>query len=457
MTQPARPTHWWHAVDRRTFNKGALAFTTLLSMSGCKSEKEQSADSLKLQQEQGWNVGAKDSRLFFTNTTEQDATGSTEWRVYTDPTRLIAAWQPRTEAWQKFYTPTLMQALKDESLRAQMRLIVNQGMREAFARGETMRRDLLSQADKGAETFFIADLPGPESVAFGAAMASWADVIPSFENWPHPYGVVRSHDTLAALMYYAAFVQEQKKQLPESAPGLLLLDSQRLAPYTDADDTFDNRYVATVPSATALQQRGVKNIMYIVPNREQKEESDDLNDDFVAYKDAKLKVVLFPLNDFKKVAQQVTKKEPDGTTRTVTETRYYYGGGLESHLGFLLLYSFLAPRPVLYYPPPVGYPYPPNYPPYPPPGGGGGGGVGGGGWRSTTLGDVRPPSTSPPSYEPRSRPTLFSGTRVGGQAGVGRTKPSGFGRTTFRTSGGRVTSISSGRSGSLGRGGLGSS
>jgi len=261
---------------------------------------------------------------------------------------------------------------------------------------------------------------------------------------------VRSHDTLAALLYYAASVQEQKKQLPESAPGLLLLDTQRLAPYTDADDKFDNRYVATVPSATALQQRGVKNIMYVVPNREQKEESDDLNDDFVAYKDAKLKVALFPLNDFQKVAQQVPKKEPDGTTRTVTETRYYYGGGLESHLGFLMLYSFLAPRPVLYYPPPIGYPYPPSYPQYPPPGGGGG-------WRSTTLGDVRAPSTSAPSYEPRSRPTLFSGTRVGGQTGVGRTRPSGFGRTTFRTSGGRVTSISSGRSGSFGRGGSGSS
>ena len=145
---------------------------------------------------------------------------------------------------------------------------------------------------------------------------------------------------------------------------MLLLDTQRLAPYTDADDKFDNRYVATVPSATALQQRGVKNIMYIVPSREQKEESDDLNDDFVAYKDAKLKVVLFPLNDFQKVAQQVSKKEPDGTTRTVTETRYYYGGGLESHLGFLILYSFLAPRPMLYYPPPMGYPYPPSYPPF---------------------------------------------------------------------------------------------
>jgi len=456
MIQPARPTHWWYAVDRRTFAKGGLAFTALLSMSGCKSEEQQAADSLDLQKKEGWNVGAKESRLFFTSTTEEDASGSKDWRPYTDPTRLLAAWQPRTEAWRTFYTPTLMQALKDESLRAQMRLIVNHGMREAFTRGETMRRDLLSQVDKGAETFFLVDLPGPEAVAFGAAMAGWADVLPSFDNWPHPRGVVRSHDTLAALLYYAAYVEEHKKPLPESAPGLLLLDSQRLAAYTDADNQFDNRYIATVPSATALQQRGVKNIMYIVPNREQKHESDDLNDDFVAFKDAKLKVVLFPLNDFRKVVQPVARKAPDGTTHTVTETRYYYGGGLESHLGFLLLYSFLAPRPMLYYPPPMGYPYPYGSPPAPYPPGGGVPPGGGGGWRSTTLGDVRPPGTAPPNYTPQSRPTLFSGARVGGQSGIGRTRPSGFGRTTFRTSGGRLTGLGTGRSGSLGRGGTGS-
>jgi hypothetical protein len=314
-------------------------------------------------------------------------------------------------------------------------------MRAAFGRGETLRKELLSQVSKGAETLFIADLPGPEAVALGAGLAGWADLIPGFDNWPHPYGVVRSHETLAALLYYTAHVQAQKT--PEGAPGLLLLDSQRLTPYTDANNQFDNRYLAAMPSAAALQQRGVKNIMYIVPSREQQEESDDLNADFVTYKDAKINVVLFPLSDLQRVTEQVPKTNPDGTTRTVSETRYYYGGGLGSHLGFLMLYSFLAPRPVVYYPGPMG----------------GGPGFGG---RSTTLGNIPPPA-SPPSYTPRSRPTSFSGTQVGGQSGVGRTKPSGFGRTTVRTSGGRVTGIQagsrsgSGRSGSLGRGGASSS
>ncbi|MGE3538213.1 MAG: hypothetical protein AB7N91_12380 [Candidatus Tectimicrobiota bacterium] len=455
MTQPARPLQWWHAVDRRTFNTGALAFTALLSLSGCKSEKENAADSLKLQQEHGWNVGAKETRLFFLNVADKDAMDSTEWRPYTDPARLIAAWQPRADAWQAFYTPTLMQALKDESLRAQMRLIFHHGMREAFARGETLRRDLLSQVEKGGETFFIVDLPGPEAVAFGAGLSSWGDVISGFENWPHPNGVVRSHDTLAAMLYYASYIEAQKKKLPDGSPGVLLLDSQRLAAYTDEDSQFDNRYIATVPSPAALRQRGVKNIMYVVPNREQKTEADDLNDDFVAYKDANLKVALFPLNDLKRVSEQGSKKTPDGSTQPVTETRYYYGGGLDSHLGFLLLYSFLAPRPTLYYPPPVGYPYQPYPPQQPYPAGGGSGGVGGGGWRSTTLDSVRPPSTPAPSYNPSPRATVFSRAQVGGQAGVGRTKPSGFGRTTFRSSGGRFTGL--GRSGSLGRGGSGSS
>jgi hypothetical protein len=195
-----------------------------------------------------------------------------------------------------------------------------------------------------------------------------------------------------------------------------------------------------------LQQRGIKHILYIVSDRQQQHESDDLNDDFVAYRDANIQVALLPLSDLQKKTETVTQKAPDGSTRTVQEPRYYYGGGLESHLGFLLLYSFLAPRPMAYY----------NY--YPGPIGTGG--------RTITLGQSRPPSTPPPSYQPTSRPTMFSSSRVGGASGVGRAKPSGFGRSTVRTSGGRVTGFGtgsaasrtgSGRSGSFGRGGSGSS
>jgi hypothetical protein len=200
-----------------------------------------------------------------------------------------------------------------------------------------------------------------------------------------------------------------------------------------------------VPPVDALRQRGIKHVLYIVPDRQQSHESDDLNDDFVAYRDANIQVALFPLSDLQKKTEAVAQKAPDGSTKTAPEPRYYYGGGLESHLGFLLLYSFLAPRPMAYY----------NFP----------GTFGSGGGR-ITLGQTRPPSTPPPSYQPTPRSTMFSGTRVGGASGVGRAKPSGFGRTTMRTSGGRITGLGpggsaartgSGRSGSFGRGNSGSS
>jgi hypothetical protein len=446
MGQFARPGEWWQALDRRTFGKGALAFTALLSMSGCKGEEVVTAESLDVQRQHGWNVGAAESRLFFVGVSEQDATGSSNWKQYTDPTRLMDAWRPRTDAWQPFFDPTLMQALQATSLREQMRPIITNAMRDAFGRGETLGKDMLSQVTRAEETLFIADLPGPEVVAFGAGLAGWADVTAGFANWPHPFGVVRSHEVLAALLYYAAVAQERKQKLPAGAPGLLLLDSQRLAPYTDDGKQFDNRYVATVPPVPALQQRGIKHILYIVSDRQQQHESDDLNDDFVAYRDANIQVALLPLSDLQKQTETVTQKAPDGSTRTVQEPRYYYGGGLESHLGFLLLYSFLAPRPMAYY----------NY--YPGPIGSGG--------RTITLGQSRPPSTPPPNYQPAPRPTMFSSSRVGGTGGVGRAKPSGFGRSTVRTSGGRVTGFGagraaprtgSGRSGSFGRGGYGSS
>jgi hypothetical protein len=58
-----------------------------------------------------------------------------------------------------------------------------------------------------------------------------------------------------------------------------------------------------------------------------------------------------------------------------------------------------------------------------------------------------------PKPEGRARPTAFSGYRMGAmRGGVGRARPSGFGRTSVRMSGGRVTGVRAGGSGSFGRG-----
>jgi hypothetical protein len=433
MGHREQPKPWWHAIDRRSFGKGAIAFTTLLSMSGCKGEEQVTAESLDLQKRHGWNVGAQSERLFFIGAQSTDSQGSTAWTRYRDPVRLMNAWRPQAERLQPFFSPLLIQSLQSNTLRDQIRPVSTRAMQDAFGRGEALRKDLLSQTKNPEETMFIADLAGPESVAFGAGMSGGADVVIDFENWPHPLGVVRSHETLGALIYYAALIEERKKKLAPSAPPLLLLDKQRLAPYKDAEGQFDNRYLATVPLAPTLRKWGVKHVLYVVENRSQKQESDDLNDEFVEYKDAKIDAAILPLSDLKAVTENVTRKAPDGTTQTVRERHYYYGGSHGSHLGFFHYYPFFYPYPSAYY--------------YYPAGG-----------RRVTFGESRRPSTPPPNYQPRSRPTRFSGTRVGGRSGVGRSKPSGFGRTTVRSSGGRITGVGSrvagGRSGSFGRGGF---
>ena len=58
-------------------------------------------------------------------------------------------------------------------------------------------------------------------------------------------------------------------------------------------------------------------------------------------------------------------------------------------------------------------------------------------------------------YRPASRPTLFSSRTLGGGAGVGKQKPSGFGRVSVRASRstGSITAVRTGRSGSFGRAG----
>src|SRR4030095_16182697 len=117
-------------------------------------------------------------------------------------------------------------------------------------------RNLISQTPNPGQTLIISELPGAQSVALGAAMADTAQVVPVFDNWPHPLGVVRSHETLGAMAYYAGEIDEKRCKLQEGAAAILLLDSNRLTAYTDQDTQFDNRYLAKLPPADQLKQRG---------------------------------------------------------------------------------------------------------------------------------------------------------------------------------------------------------
>ena len=410
----------------------SIAGVSIYKLSGS-DEAEVSQDSLDLQKKEGWNVGSTDRPLVFPGSglLATDSQHGTEWKNYLDSNKLIAVYQPPSGQWQPFFVPTLMQSLAQDSLRNQMQVIQTPEMVETNKRGEGLR-ELISQAQNPAQTLIVADLNGPSSVALGAAMADTAQLIPVFDNWPHPLGVVHSHETLSALLFYAREIEQKKTKLKDNAPALLLLDNQRLNQYQDEDTQFDNRWLAKLPPADQLKQRGVTSLLYIVNDERQKQELDDLNDEFVEFQKQGIQTRLLKLSDFKPYDEDV-KLAPQGgatggTQTIVRERHYYYGGSPFYHWWFYDHYFY---RP---YPSVVIYR---------------------GGYSVPLTRPSSPPPFQPPAYRPMTRPTMFTGTRVGGASGIGKTKPSGFGRTTVRTSNGRVTGTRSGRSGSYGRSGGG--
>jgi hypothetical protein len=230
------------------------------------------------------------------------------------------------------------------------------------------------------------------------------------------------------MAYYAGEIDEKRSKVPDNAPTLLLLDSTRLTPYSDQDTQFDNRYLAKLPPIDQLKQRGIQQVIYLVKDQTQAQELDDINDDLVEWQKQGVNVRMLRLSDFKPY-DEPTQTTVAGTTTTTVQRHYYYGGSPWASWWFYNHYGYGYPRQVIIY-------------------------------RDGHNVSIPRPSTgptfAPPTYRPASRPTIFSSSRVGGVSGVGRTRPSGFGRTSVRMSGeGRVTGTRSGRSGSYGRSGGG--
>lgn len=433
-------------LTRRSMGKG-LAWTALLGAAGVTiykvagdNDNEISTDSLELQRREGWDVGSTQKALVFNEGLTAIDSVQKSWSAY-DPNYLLSIYRPRNAAWQPFFVPTLIQSLGQSSLNRQMRPINTALMRDCHDRAGGLR-DLLAQAPDPSQTMIVSDLPGPGSVAVGAALSDVAEVVPLFDNWPHPLGVVRSHETLGAMLYYAHEIEEKRSKLSDKAPALMLLDSDRLNPFTNEDNQFDNRYLAKLPTSDQLKQRGVTQVIYLVKDKLQTQELDDLNDEFLEWQKNGIGVRMLQLSEFRaeevpQVASQAGGSTPAGTGiasaptggTTVIHRNYYYGGSPYTHWWFYDHYYYRSPRTLVSYREGRSIPIPKP---------------------------AMRPTFSAPSYRPASRPTIFSASRIGGTSGIGKTRPSGFGRTTVRVaSNGLITGTRPGRSGSYGRSGGG--
>ncbi len=473
-----RGARWWHEgmsssarAQADSSRRGALRKLAVLAGAGVlvgggvgvyyavrkPDDVETSADSLELQKREGWDVGDPGGPLELPGETAMDAEGSASWRGSLDDT-LAGTLAPAQVRLQPFQVPTLFQVVglpQSASLRQALRPIHTPQMEQAFGRA-TALGELFAAVEWPTDTAVVIDLPGPEAVAAAAALAPHFEPVFVLDNWPHPLGVVPSHLTLAAALYYLPAFRQGKAARTQKAAPVFVLDRNRLASYRDDGDRFDNRYTARLPGADALRKLDVKHVLYVTPDDKQLGELDDLNDEMVALDKAGIDVKVVAMSDFQPGESNDQGAEttallaapgrpaPDGGTAvaaagaagtpgahaanaTTVVHHYHYGSPLYGSYWFWSAYAWHAPPRVIMVP---GRAAPPPPPPRP---------------SNLSSGHV---------FRPSPRPTVFSSRTVGGVAsGVGKQKPSGFGRVSYRASAqtGRFVSPSLGRSGSFGR------
>ncbi len=187
-----------------------------------------------------------------------DYEGSSRWREYLDSRALSRVWGPRPGSdWLPFHCITL------------------------FAAIDYLRHDAVGPSDTDpwpvdayrhpswidASTLLLVDLPGPASVALGAALgAHGCDLVCTFNNWPHPKGVIRPEATLAALLRYAPWLSERRVFPSTPGPVAWLCHAGRLGSKRGKPGQFDNRYYleeAVLAGPRYLKDRGIARVVYV--------------------------------------------------------------------------------------------------------------------------------------------------------------------------------------------------
>ncbi len=187
-----------------------------------------------------------------------DAANTYDWRKYLDPRTLSRTWEPHSHGpWTPFHCVTLFAALDYLN-----REHVGPCGAPPLSLNTFRVPDWIDSA-----TFLLVDLPGPKSVALGAVLgASGCDLVCTFNNWPQARGVIRPEDTLAALLYYASWLDAHRDAYPTPGPAAWLCDSGRLGAAPGKPGDFDNRYYiedGVIPGPEFLRQRGITRAVYV--------------------------------------------------------------------------------------------------------------------------------------------------------------------------------------------------
>src|SRR6185295_16395823 len=209
-----------------------------------------------------------------------DSLNGEEWRKFLDAKELHRAWAPPADSpWRPYYKPTLIAAVTV----VQSAAMPLKSPEVSYHESEAVR---FGNGFNLSDAAVFVDLPGEQSVAWGAALRQF-DILPvvTMNNWPHQFGLLRLERPLGALIYYAAAAAA--KPLTYKSNPAFLLERSRLGQkgLSPGSHDFDNRYfhaATDFPSAVAFTNRGIKRIIYINPRGTSPgSEEDDLNEYFM--------------------------------------------------------------------------------------------------------------------------------------------------------------------------------
>lgn len=305
---------------------------------GDDDEKEEARASLKLQQDFGWNFDVPTQTVTFSPSEIKEYTRAALATLVEDLTPKRADLAPYA-VHTLFQSPEALPTLKlaDGSnanikpIAEVLRPIFSPTMALAFARGQAFGPLLAGSSEPVA---VVADLEGPDAVAFAAGASSTHEPVFLFDNWPHPFGVVKSHLALAAAVYYQSIFRETKAKRGALSPPLFVLDRTRLAKYVDGPTEFDNRYVAKLPAVGQLVTNlGLKRVLLVVSETPPgPPEQPDTRSALAAYAQVNAEVRALAIESF------ITDREGHP----------YYGGTAASQAEFLDQYGWrgtASPRP----------------------------------------------------------------------------------------------------------------
>ena len=258
--------------------------------------------ALELQRREGWDVGSAGKAWPTQDFVDVDVDGGKGWESHVATLAQDFAASPPYQPWQ---VPTLLQmpALPvNASLAKQLKPLCGSDLTAGWRLGRGVAHLWAQLPQRPSDTLLIVDLPGPQAVGVAAALSDQLAPVWVLDGCPHPLGVVAWQRTLGAMLYLLPEFARQTARRPPTAPPMVILDGQRLAPYSDEATQFDNRSLAQLPQPQQLRSAGIGRVLLLT---ELTRDRDDLNGQLEAMVANGIDVRLLHAGEFSGAVRQV--------------------------------------------------------------------------------------------------------------------------------------------------------